>query len=85
MADRRMEVMVRNRSLPAGRILPYLYYQNVVTALDWLTAAFGFTEHYRYGDPVSGAQLHLGGAWIMLSVVRPGRATRRKPATKRSP
>jgi len=61
--------MVRNRSVPAESILPHVIYQNVAGALAWLTATFGFTEHYRYGvsgGAVSGAQMHLGDAWIML-------------------
>ena len=35
---------------------------------------FGFVEHYRYGQPngsVSGAQMHLGDAWIMLKTAKP--------------
>ncbi len=39
----------------------------------WLTRTFGFVEHYRYGDPAQGAQMHLGDAWIMLSLAREGR------------
>lgn len=35
-------------------------------AIAWLTRAFGFVEHYRYGDPVSGAQVRAGNAWLML-------------------
>jgi hypothetical protein len=36
----------------------------------WLTAAVGFTEHYRYG-PASprGARVYLRDAWIMLDAV----------------
>ena len=34
--------------------------------------ALGFVEHYRYGDPANGAQMHLGDAWIMLRQARPG-------------
>src|SRR5262249_28696572 len=44
----------------------------------WLASAFGFVEHYRYGaggGSVEGAQIHLGGAWIMLNRSRPGRAS----------
>jgi uncharacterized glyoxalase superfamily protein PhnB len=66
--------MLKNRSVPANVILPHLTYENVADALAWLTRAFGFTEHYRYGD-VDGAQMHLGDAWIMLSRARPGRAS----------
>jgi uncharacterized glyoxalase superfamily protein PhnB len=49
----------------------------VAAAIDWLTETFGFTEHYRYGEPggpVSGAQMFLGNAWIMLRRARPGSA-----------
>jgi len=41
----------------------------------WLSRTFGFVEHYRYGDPASGAQAHLGNAWIMLKRAREGVAT----------
>lgn len=39
----------------------------------WLTTTFGFTEHYRYGEPggpVSGAQMRLGNACFMLNRAR---------------
>jgi PhnB protein len=32
----------------------------------WLGRAFGFVELYRYGDPVSGAQVRAGNAILML-------------------
>jgi uncharacterized glyoxalase superfamily protein PhnB len=64
---------MKNRSVPADFILPHLVYQDVAEAIAWLTRAFGFAEHYRYGDPVQGAQMHLGDAWIMLSLAREGR------------
>ena len=70
--------MVRNRSVPAETVLPHITYQNVAEALAWLAAAFGFTEYYRYGEQdgrVSGAQMHLGGAWIMLNSARAGSAS----------
>jgi uncharacterized glyoxalase superfamily protein PhnB len=70
--------MIRNRSVPADTVLPHVVYRNVEAALAWLTATFGFAEHYRYGepgDPAGGAQVHLGGAWIMLTAARPGAAT----------
>jgi uncharacterized glyoxalase superfamily protein PhnB len=50
----------------------------VADALAWLTKAFGFAEHYRFGEPggrVNGAQMHLGDAWIMLNSARPGSAS----------
>ncbi|MGA2040911.1 MAG: VOC family protein [Bryobacteraceae bacterium] len=68
--------MLKNRSVPADIMLPHLTYRNVADAMIWLTKAFGFTEHFRYGEPggpVQGAQMHLGDAWIMLGSTRPGR------------
>ena len=70
--------MLKNRSVPTSVLLPHLTYQNVADALAWLTRAFGFTEHYRYGEAggrVEGAQMHVGDAWIMLNSARPGRAS----------
>ncbi len=45
--------------------------------MDWLSRTFGFVEHYRYGEPVSGAQVRLGNAYIM---VRAARGDYRSPA-----
>lgn len=56
-------------------MLAHITYQNVSDAIAWLTKTFGFIEHYRYGEPVSGAQMHLGAAWIMLRSARPGEAS----------
>ncbi|AXC12506.1 Glyoxalase family protein [Acidisarcina polymorpha] len=58
--------MTKNRSLPSDTLLPHLQYRDVVVAVDWLARTFGFSEHYRYGDPVSGAQIFLGDAFLML-------------------
>jgi uncharacterized glyoxalase superfamily protein PhnB len=70
---------MQNRSIPADVILPHITYQDVAAALAWLSKAFGFTEHFRYGQSpdgqVQGAQLHLGEAWIMLNSPRTGRST----------
>jgi uncharacterized glyoxalase superfamily protein PhnB len=59
--------MLMNRSVPTDVVLPHIFYLNVAEAIPWLTRAFGFTEHYRYGEPVQGAQMRLGKAWIMLA------------------
>ena len=69
--------MAPNRSVPCETVLPHIYYRNIEQALNWLTLNFGFTEHYRYGTPVSGAQIYLGRAVIMLAsaTARPGRTT----------
>ena len=67
---------MKNRSVPADIILPHVTYHDLAAAIDWLKRVFGFTEHYRYGgDPVQGAQLHLGDAWIMVNRARPGRSS----------
>src|SRR6266852_6656988 len=58
--------MIENRSVPTDTVLPHVTYQDIDEAIAWLGKTFGFSEHYRYGDPTSGAQVHLGNAWIML-------------------
>ena len=64
-----------NRSVPTDSVLPHVTYQNLAEALAWLTKTFGFSEHYRYGEPLSGAQLFLGTAYIQLHSLRPGNAS----------
>lgn len=59
--------MISNRSVPTDVVLPHIIYQDVKEAIAWLTGAFGFVEHYRYGNPVSGAQMSAGNAWLMLN------------------
>lgn len=59
--------MNANRSVPTDTVLPHICYRSVEDALAWLSKAFGFVEHYHYGAaPISGAQVHLGNAWLML-------------------
>jgi len=58
--------MLRNRSVPVDTVLPHVSYKNLPEAIAWLGGTLGFVEHYRYGDPLSGAQVHLGKAFIML-------------------
>ena len=66
--------MISNRSVPTDTILPHVVYEDVETAIVWLSSAFGFVEHYRYGDPLAGAQMRAGDAWIMLHRARQDRA-----------
>ncbi|HXJ05328.1 MAG TPA: VOC family protein [Candidatus Acidoferrum sp.] len=66
--------MIENRSVPPDTVLPHVMYQDLSSAIAWLGKAFGFREHYRYGEPPSGAQMHLGNAWIMAKQARPGSA-----------
>jgi uncharacterized glyoxalase superfamily protein PhnB len=59
-----------NRSVPCDTVLPHLVYDDVEAAIEYLTRAFGFTEHYRYGNPPQGAQIRLGPAVVMLRTPR---------------
>jgi len=58
---------MRNRSVPVDAVLPHLTYTNLAEAITWLSRVFGFEEYLRYGDPVAGAEMRLGQAWIMVS------------------
>lgn len=68
--------MIRNRSVPTDIVAPHVSYRDLEEAIAWLTRAFGFGEHFRYGDPISGAQMRAGNAWIMVH---------RLPAAGRTP
>ena len=52
-----------------SRITPYLYYQDVAGALDWLARAFGFTERMRMPSPdgnVMHAEMESADGVIMM-------------------
>jgi uncharacterized glyoxalase superfamily protein PhnB len=66
---------MKNRSVPTNILLRHVHYRNVHQASAWLARVFGFTEDYRYGDPVSGVQMHLGDAYINLHTFHPTRKT----------
>src|ERR1700744_6333658 len=42
-------------------------YRNLEEARVWLSKTFGYVEHYRYANPIRGAQIAAGTAWIMHS------------------
>jgi uncharacterized glyoxalase superfamily protein PhnB len=69
--------MLTNRSVPVDTVLPHVTYKHLPEAMDWLRRTFGLVEHYRYGNPMSGAQVRLGKAYIM---VRAARGNYRSPA-----
>jgi uncharacterized glyoxalase superfamily protein PhnB len=51
------------------RVMPYVLYEDVPAALDWLTAAFGFKEWLRYADDdgrVSHSEMRVGDDSILL-------------------
>ena len=55
------------------RITPYLYYEDVAKALEWLARAFGFRERLRMPGPdgaIAHAEMELADGVIMLG--RPG-------------
>jgi uncharacterized glyoxalase superfamily protein PhnB len=64
--------MISNRSVPTETVLPHVVYQDLERAIRWLSEAFGFVEHYRYGDPTSGAQMRAGDAYLMVKRAEPG-------------
>ena len=67
--------MLKNQSVLADILLPHIIYQNLSQAIAWLTRVFGFAEHYRYGEPPSGAQMLLGRACIMVRQAEPEQAS----------
>ena len=60
--------MITNRSAPAATVVPILVYEDVGRALEFLSAAFGFTERLRSerGGSISHAQMDIGDGSIML-------------------
>jgi PhnB protein len=51
------------------RITPYLLYEDVATAIAWLTRAFGFSERLRIPGPdgkITHAELELADSVIMM-------------------
>jgi uncharacterized glyoxalase superfamily protein PhnB len=62
--------VVNNRSVPVDTLLPHVVYQDLAAAIAWLEQAFGFAEHFRYGDGPSGAQMRAGRGYIMVRATR---------------
>ena len=51
------------------RITPYLYYEDVAAALDWLAKAYGFRERMRIPGPdgsIAHAEMELADGVIMV-------------------
>ena len=68
--------MNRNRSVPPGPVIPFLSYEDVPRAIEWLCGAFGFTERLRTPPEEDGsihlAQLNAGEGSVMLRTLQPG-------------
>jgi uncharacterized glyoxalase superfamily protein PhnB len=47
-------------------------YRDLPGSIAWLSRVFGFTEHYHYGEPMSGAQIFAGRACLMLKQAAKG-------------
>ncbi len=61
--------MPKNPPENMPRITPYLYYEDVATALDWLTSAVGFSERLRRPGPdgkITQAEFELADSVIMM-------------------
>jgi uncharacterized glyoxalase superfamily protein PhnB len=65
--------MKANRSMPASTVIPVLAYPSVADAVEWLSAAFGFTVRLRIFD--HRAQLNAGGGHLVVKdggTIEPG-------------
>lgn len=61
--------MMKNRSIPSSTVIPVLLYPDVDKAVEWLSAAFGFTVRVRIGS--HRVQMNVGDDGHM--VVKEGR------------
>jgi uncharacterized glyoxalase superfamily protein PhnB len=64
-----------NRSIPDAAVVPVLIYPDVRAAVEWLTAAFGFSERVRIGEN-HRSQMRAGAGAVIIGDER---ATRRAP------
>ena len=61
--------MPQNPPPGTPRVTPYLLYEDVAGALQWLSAAFGFHERVRFAEDdgtVTHAEMELGDGLLML-------------------
>jgi uncharacterized glyoxalase superfamily protein PhnB len=61
--------MKPNRSVPASTVIPVLIYPDVRAAVDWLSAAFGFSERLRIGEG-HRSQLKVGDGDLVVAEPR---------------
>jgi uncharacterized glyoxalase superfamily protein PhnB len=59
--------MLANRSIPQCTVIPELAYPDIGTAIEWLSAAFGFTLRLRIAD--HRAQMNVGDGAIILTAL----------------
>jgi len=56
------------------QLTPYLFYEDVPAALQWLASVFGFEERMRMTEPdgtINHAEMEMGNAVIMLGCPGP--------------
>ena len=66
--------MPKNPPENTPRITPYLLYEDVGAAIEWLTAAFGFSERMRLPGPdgtIGHAELELSDGLVMMGCPGP--------------
>ncbi len=61
-----MAAMKANRSMPVAQVIPVLVYPDVRAAVEWLTAAFGFTERVQIGED-HRAQMRFGDGALIVA------------------
>jgi uncharacterized glyoxalase superfamily protein PhnB len=57
--------MRANRSIPPATVIPVLAYPDLPAAIDWITAAFGFTVRLRIAN--HRAQMNVGDGAVVLT------------------
>jgi uncharacterized glyoxalase superfamily protein PhnB len=74
---------MENRSVPRGAVIPFLAYEDVPRAIEWLSGAFGFSERLRTPPEADGsihlAQLNAGEGSVMLRTIDPGGPSAGRP------
>lgn len=66
-------------------VTPFLFYEDVESALDWLSRVFGFRERWRLTTPagaIAHAEIELDGGIVMIGNV--GGRNRQRPSTVRT-
>ena len=61
--------MKPNRSVPESTVIPVLIYPDVRAAVDWLSAAFGFTERLQIGEG-HRSQMRVGDGNLVVAEAR---------------
>jgi len=66
--------MADDSKLRYAQLTPYLFYEDVSAALEWLATTFGFEERMRMTEPdgtINHAEMELGDAVVMMGCPGP--------------